>query len=125
MNSRIRTYRDLLVWQKAMDVALAVLRLATRLNRPNLFALADQLRRAAVSVPSNLAEGHGRRSRGEYIRYVAIANGSLRELETQLLLLGRLESGLGAETDILLVQTDEIGRMLNGLHKRLTTPSRP
>jgi len=125
MNSRIRTYRDLLVWQKAMDVALAVLRLANRLNRPNLFALADQLRRAAISVPSNLAEGHGRRSRGEYIRYVAIANGSLRELETQLLLLGRLESELGAETDILLVQTDEIGRMLNGLHKRLTTPSRP
>src|ERR1041385_1314174 len=112
MESRIRTYRDLVVWQKAMDVALAVLRLPGGLKHPNLFALADQLRRAAISVPSNVAEGHGRRSRGEYIRYVAIATGSLRELETQLLLLGRLVPDLGGETDVLLVQTDEVGGKL-------------
>ena len=125
MATRIRTYRDLLVWQKAMDVALEVLRLTVRLNRPHLYVLADQLRRSAISVPSNLAEGHGRRSRGEYIRYVAIANGSLRELETQLVLLGRFEMDLAGETDVLLLQTDEIGRMLNGLHRVLTTPPRP
>jgi four helix bundle protein len=119
MPNQIRTYRDLVVWQKSMDVALAVMRLTDRLRGPRFFALVDQLLPAALSVPSNLAEGHGRRSRAEYTRYVSISNGSLRELETQLLLLGRFESAVALEVDQLLDQTDEVGRMLNGLHRRL------
>jgi four helix bundle protein len=108
MPNQIRTYRDLVVWQKSMDVALAVMRLTDRLRGPRFFALVDQLRGAALSVPSNLAEGHGRRSRAEYTRYVSISNGSLRELETQLLLLGRFESAVALEVDQLLDQTDEV-----------------
>jgi four helix bundle protein len=102
-----------------MNVALAVLHLTDRLRGPRFFTFVNQLRRAALSVPSNLAEGHGRRTRAEYIRYVSISNGSLRELETQLILLGRFEPGLSPETDQLLNQADEVGRMLNGLHRRL------
>ena len=92
MSSAIRTYRDLLVWQKAVDVAVAVLRFSSRLRTPPVYALADQLRRAALSVPANIAEGHGRRSRGDYIRFLSIANGSLRELETHLLIAGKFEA---------------------------------
>jgi four helix bundle protein len=119
MSSPIRTYRDLVVWQKSMTVALEVLHLTDRLRGPRFFTFVNQLRRAALSVPSNLAEGHGRRTRAEYIRYVSISNGSLRELETQLILLGRFEPGLSPETDQLLIQADEVGRMLNALHRRL------
>ncbi|MGQ0701769.1 MAG: four helix bundle protein [Gemmatimonadales bacterium] len=84
MATLIRTYQDLIVWQKSMDLALIVLRLAARLKGARSYVLADQLERSAISIPSNLAEGHGRRSRAEFRRYVAVANASLRELETQL-----------------------------------------
>ncbi len=119
MAARIRSYRDLLVWQKSMDVADAVLELTSHLDRPQLFALANQLRRSAISTPSNIAEGHGRRSRAEFARFVSIANGSLRESETQLMLLARHHSGSGEEVSRILLQTDEIGRMLNVLYRKL------
>ena len=116
MSSAIRTYRDLLVWQKAVDVAVAVLRFSSRLRTPPVYALADQLRRAALSVPANIAEGHGRRSRGDYIRFLSIANGSLREPETHLLIAGKFEAALENEVNGTLSNTEEVGRMLNGLY---------
>lgn len=119
MTTPINSYRDLLVWQKSMDVASDVCELTATLREPRWFALADQLRRSAISLPSNIAEGHGRRSRGEFARFVSIANGSLRELETQLILLARLGKELGKETSRILVLTDEVGRMLNGLYRSL------
>ena len=119
MAARIRSYRDLIVWQKSMDVASGVLDLTSQLNRPQLFALANQLRRSAISTPSNIAEGHGRRTRTEFARFVSIANGSLRELETQLMLLVRQNCECEAAVNRLLIQTDEIGRMLNVLYSRL------
>ena len=102
-----------------MDVAANVCELTTTLNEPKWYALADQLRRSAVSLPSNIAEGHGRRSRAEFVRFVSIANGSLRELETQLILLARLGKEFGEETGRILILTDEVGRMLNGLYRSL------
>jgi four helix bundle protein len=78
------------------------------------------MRRASVSVPSNLAEGHGRRSRGEYVRFVAIANGSLRELETHLLLVQRRKLAPESAVQPLLRVADDVGRLLTGLHRRLT-----
>jgi four helix bundle protein len=123
MAARIRSYRDLLVWQKSMDVASAVLELTNTLNRPQFFALANQLRRSAISTPSNLAEGHGRRSRMDFAKFVSIANGSLREMETQLMLLARQNTECGEEVSRILIQTDEIGRMLNALFKRLRSNS--
>ena len=117
--SVIRGYRELIAWQKAMDLADGVFELASGLRRPETFCLADQMRRAAVSIPANLAEGHGRRTRGEYIRFVSIANGSLRELETHLLLTQRRKLASAGELEALLAVADQVGRLLTGLHRRL------
>lgn len=104
-----------------MVLAAEVYRVTEKLPAAERFALAVQLRRAAVSVPSNIAEGSGRRSDNELRRFVDIANGSLMELETQLLLTSEL--GLINEETIraILPLVAEIGKMLNGLRSRLTT----
>ena len=123
--STIHGYRDLIAWQKAMDLADGVWDLADAIHRPQTFALVDQMRRASVSVPSNLAEGHGRRSRREYVRFVSIANGSLRELETHLLLIQRRKLAPDAELQPLFAVADQVGRLLTGLHRRLSGMSPP
>ncbi|HMH83730.1 MAG TPA: four helix bundle protein, partial [Gemmatimonadales bacterium] len=82
--SVINGYRDLLVWQRAMDLVIEAYGFAKRFPGEERYALAQQLRRAAVSVPSNIAEGHGRKYLGDYVRHVSIARGSLMEMETQL-----------------------------------------
>jgi len=113
--ARTRYFRDLLVWQKSMQLAHAVYRNTSGFPRSEVFGLAGQMRRAAVSVPSNIAEGHGRLSDRSMRVFLAQARGSLFELETQT----ELASGLGylkpeAEKE-LLESCREIGRMLNGL----------
>jgi len=123
--STIRGYRDLIAWQKAMDLADGVLDLADLLQRPQTFGLVDQMRRAAVSIPSNIAEGHGRRSRGDFIRFLSIANGSLRELETHLLLTQRRKLAPSGGLEALLAVADEGGRLLTGLHRRLVHMNKP
>lgn len=82
----VQCYRDLLVWQKAMEVVLACYRLSETFPKTETFGLASQLRRAAVSIPANIAEGHGREHLGDYLHHLSIANGSLMEAETHLLL---------------------------------------
>ena len=83
------------------------------------YGLTSQIRRSAVSIPSNIAEGHGRSHTGQYAEHVSIANGSLKELETQVLIAGRLGFlGRDVQAD-LLEQTDDLGRMLRGLHRKL------
>ena len=84
--SDIRSYRDLIVWQKARELVKKVYEGSESFPRNEVFGLTQQMRRAAVSVPSNIAEGYGRGSRPEYIRFLHIARGSLYEIETQLLL---------------------------------------
>ncbi|WP_395684236.1 four helix bundle protein [Dokdonella sp.] len=115
----IQSYRDLLVWQKAMQLAEEVYAMSTRLPDIEKYGLASQMRRAAVSIPSSLAEGHARSSTKEFARYVSIAMGSLAEIDTQLQLSARL--GYMSEADIfsLLERCDEQGRMLRGLRKSL------
>lgn len=85
------SYQDLLVWQKAMNFVEVCYKLTQNFPKEELFGLSSQLKRAAVSIPSNIAEGHGRISRGEYIHFLGIAQGSLRESETQLILSFRLK----------------------------------
>lgn len=112
-------YRDLVAWQKAMAIAETVYQITRRFPDTEKFGLTMQLRRAAVSVPSTLAEGHARASTKEFARYVSIAMGSLAEIETQLLLstkLGFLETDTA---ESLLVDCDEQGRILRGLKKSL------
>lgn len=113
--SSVRSYRDLIVWQKAMTLAAAVYRSTESFPKSELYGLTAQLRRAAVSVPSNIAEGQGRVSTGEFRQFLGHARGSLLEVETQVLLaqtLGYLGCELGGD---LLRQSAEVGRGLNGL----------
>lgn len=122
----IKTYRDLVVWDKAMDLGVAVHQFCEERRAPRYFVLMDQLQRAAGSVPSNIAEGYGRRSRGDYMRFVSIANGSLCELETHLLLARRIEPRWRDRIDGMLIISAEVGRMLIGLHRALKSgPAKP
>jgi len=118
--SVINGYRDLLVWQRAMDLVIEAYGLAKRFPGEERYALAQQLRRAAVSVPSNIAEGHGRKHLGDYVRHVSIARGSLMEMETQLSIAGRMGYISNEEEERVITQASEVGRMLSGLLRALT-----
>ena len=119
LNARIRSYRDLLVWQRSMDLVDAVYDATESFPRHEIYALTAQLRRAAVSIPSNIAEGHGRGRPREYLHHVSIANGSLMEVETQAAIACR-RSYLTAETEAaILVHSSEVGRMVAGLARAL------
>jgi four helix bundle protein len=85
-----KDYKDLLVWQDAMDLVVLVYRVTTKFPHHELYGLTGQLRRSAVSVPSNIAEGQGRRTKRDFQNFLSIAHGSLRELETQVLIGQRL-----------------------------------
>ena len=110
----MRGHRDLLVWQKAMVLVTDIYRVTSDFPRHELYGLVSQLRRAAVSIPSNLAEGHARNSKNEFRQFVGQARGSLSEVETQIEIsrnLGYLGDGAA---DKLLEKIGELGRMLTG-----------
>jgi four helix bundle protein len=116
---KIRSYRDLRVWQEGMGLAEACYLLTKRFPRDELFGMTSQIRRAATSVPANIAEGYGRNSKGDYIQFLRISQGSLKELETHLMLSTRI--GLVAEsgTKNLLEECDRLGKMLHRLIRSL------
>jgi four helix bundle protein len=111
----VESYRDLIAWQKAMDLAAAVHCVTRTLPRDELYGLTSQLRRAAYSIPSNIAEGQGRLTRGEFRQFLGHARGSLLETETQLLLASRLHYIPENRVEPLLSLSAEVGRVLNGL----------
>ena len=111
-------HQDLEVWQKAMDLVISIYRLTAIFPKSEVYGLASQMRRAAVSVPSNIAEGHGLKQTQAYLRHLAIANGSLAELETQLEIANRL-GYIAKGSDQIMEQAHEVGRMLTGLRKSL------
>jgi four helix bundle protein len=115
----IRSYRDLEAWKQSMKVAEGCYRFTEMFPKSEVFGLATHIRRSAVSIPSNIAEGHNRRSRVAFLSFIGIAMGSQAELETQLELARRL--GLGTEADAvrLLEACAEVGRILNGLRLAL------
>ena len=108
-------YRDLKVWQAGMLLAKRVYRLSDSFPSDERYGLTTQMRRSAISVPSNIAEGHARNTKAEMIRFSGIALGSVAEIETQLLLAAELNFAKAAEVEDVLKLTDEIGRMLHGL----------
>jgi four helix bundle protein len=118
------TYRDLKVWQRSIDLAESIYRLTAAFPASEAYGLTSQMRRAAVSIPSNTAEGWGRRSRKDYSRFVVMARGSNDELQTQLILAERLGFGDAARISEAAALSEEIGKMLGGLHKFLQTPKK-
>ena len=116
---KINSYKDLIVWQKAMDLAEEVYRLSRAFPKEELYGLTSQLRRAVVSVPSNIAEGQARQGTAEFLNFLSIAQGSLAEVDTQLLLAQRFQY-LTPETTIkaagLIV---EVSKMLASLRAKL------
>lgn len=115
----VRNYRDLLAWQRAMDLVEAIYRETKRFPKDELYGLTAQLRRAVVSVPSNIAEGQGRKSTRQFLHYLSIAHGSLREVETQVLIAQRLTYLSDERTEQLLDLAGEVGRLINGLYNSL------
>lgn len=115
----IKSYRDLIVWQKAMHVAKCTYIVVKKLPKEEMYALANQMRRAAISIPSNIAEGKTRNSTKEFIQFLAIANGSRAELETQLLLCVEIGYLTTPEIQELTHRLEEVGKMLHSLQKAL------
>lgn len=107
-----------------MDTVIACYQITECFPKSELYGLASQLQRAAVSVPANIAEGHGREHMGEYLHHLSIANASLMEVETHLFIAGRLEYVEQDQIDAVLAMTDEVSRMLSGLRKSLKARSR-
>jgi four helix bundle protein len=124
MEKEVRSYKDLVAWQKSMDLVTAVYRASQGFPKEEIFGLVSQIRRAAVSVPSNIAEGHARTSKKEFQYFLSNARGSLAELETQLTIAHQLayidETGINQ----LLDRLGEVGRILNGLLAALKRSSK-
>jgi len=115
----IRSFRDLVAWQKAMALAQQTYAATDAFPKAAQYGLCQQLRRAVVSVPSNIAEGWGRGTKRDYLRFLHVARGSLYEVETQLLLAGQLEYLRTEAGDALLASVSECSRVLNGLIRNL------
>ncbi len=117
--SSVKSYRDLIVWQKGMKLAAMTYRLAKLMPRQEEYRLTNQMLRAAASIPANIAEGHMRGSRKDYARFISIARGSLAELETFQTLAVDVELLKADQVHEALALADEVDRMLNALRLRL------
>ena len=121
----IRSHRDLEVWRQSVELALDVYRITRKLPPEERFGLTSQSRRSAVSISLNIAEGHGRRTRGEYCQAVGNARGSHRELETLLYFLHRLDYVDRATLSPVCKRANHVGALLEGLFRSLLRPPRP
>ena len=119
----IQSFRDLIAWQKAMEFAVEVYRNTGAFPKEEIFGLKQQLRRASVSVPCNIAEGHGRGTRKDYLNFLSIAFGSLNEAQTQIMLAERLGYVSPERSSVLLALAGEVARLLNGLRNALRDPN--
>lgn len=117
--AEIQSYRDLLVWQQAMDLAVLCYSLTRSFPQDELFGLTSQIRRASASVAANIAEGHGRENSGSFVQFLRIAQGSLKETETHLLLSERVGILSAEKLAPAMKRCDEIGRMLRSLIRTL------
>ena len=119
----IKSYKDLLVWQRGLALVKAIYQLSARFPSEEKFGLVSQMRRASVSVPSNIAEGHSRRTTGEFIQSISYAQGSLAELETQVLIAVELGFCAQPKVESILQEIGELQRMLHSLHVKLSAPN--
>ncbi|MEP9390397.1 four helix bundle protein [Mesorhizobium sp. KR9-304] len=123
MATAVKSYRDLLVWKAAIELAVGCYAATKSFPQKEAFGMTSQIRRSAASIGANIAEGYGREHRGSFIQFLRIAQGSLKELETHVILSGRVE--LMAEEDMqkLLSQSDDLGRMLHAMIRSLQQKS--
>lgn len=115
----VRDFRDLVAWQKAMDLVVLVYQGTASLPKEEIYGLTAQMRRAAVSIPSNIAEGHARRTTPDFLHFLSIARGSLKELETQVLIARRLDFINEKQESELTGLTAEVSRIISGLTRSL------
>jgi four helix bundle protein len=122
----LKNYKDLQVWQKSYQLCLKIYRITAQFPKEEKFGLTSQIKRSAVSIPSNIAEGYGRKTTADYIRILYISYGSICELETQILLARDLRFIEKREVDVILSDIAEVERMLKALIKSLENkPSNP
>ena len=121
MSASIQSYRDMVVWQKAMTLVQLVYQVTSHFPKEEQFGLTNQLRRSAVSVPSNIAEGYGRNSTQDYIRFLQIARGSLFETQTQMQIAINLDFIPADCADSALGLGNEVERMLNAILSKLSS----
>ena len=114
-----KTYRDLQVWQKSLDLTVEIYRVSAKLPESEKYGLRSQMQRAASSIPMNIAEGHARQHRKEFLHHLSYAKGSLAELETQLILSSKLKLIGRDELTPVWTRAQEVGKMLNIMIRRL------
>jgi len=122
MEKEIKSFRDLKIWQKGIELVKDVYKVTQGFPREEIYGLTNQIRRAAVSIPSNTAEGHIRQHRAEFRQFLNIALGSLAEIETQIIISRELNYLSIERAENLISQTDALGKMIRSLLKRLTNP---
>lgn len=115
----MKSYKELTVWQKAIDLVEIIYMVTNKLPREEAYNLKSQMRRSAISIPSNIAEGYRRNTRGEYLQFIGIARGSAAELETQVLICQKLYKE--TDFDSAFRQLEEVQKMLSGLNTSLNT----
>ncbi|KAF5882824.1 MULTISPECIES: four helix bundle protein [Rhizobium] len=114
-NGKITSYRDLKVWQFAIELSVVCYEVTRTFPREEIYGLTSQIRRSSASVAANIAKGYGRENRGSFAQFLKIAQGSLKELETHLIIAGRIGFLQASALDELLDRCDEIGKMLGSL----------
>lgn len=122
--AQINSHRDLVVWQRAMDLVVRVYGLTASWPKDELYGLTAQARRSAASVPANIAEGYGRESLGAYINFLRVAQGSLKELETHLEVAHRVQILDEKALSGVLADAETVGKLLRGLIRKLEETSR-
>jgi four helix bundle protein len=121
MQNKPQNYKDLVVWQKGIELAKLIYALTARFPNEEKFGLVSQMRRAAVSIPSNIAEGQARHTTGEFIQFISHAEGSVAELNTQLVLAIELKFACQNSTTATAQLLEHLRKMLNGLRRKLST----
>ena len=115
----VKTFKELIVWQEAMNLVEMIYLQTKTFPREEIYGLTSQIRRAAVSIAANIAEGNGRQSRKEYLQFLSIANGSMKELETHILIAERLNLLAKEKSEELQSQMQSVGKLLSALRKSL------
>ena len=113
------SYKDLIVWQKAIELGKLIYQLTKTFPSEEKFGLVAQMRRAVVSIPSNIAEGYGRAGRREYLQFLSVVQGSLKELETQTILAQKLAYVTSSQAERVLSESEVVGKMLGSLIRSL------